>query len=348
MKFLGLSSRSLRFLPLFRDPALWRRSRRIADRHRRRPRLGHEALEGRAMLAVVDGTPGDDDLSTQGTSSIDIVRGFAGNDYIVGNTGDDILVGGDGADFIRGARFGQNPGGRNTIFAGSETSQTSGVYAESSDIISPVGVVTKEFDSLFDPLGKSTHYKAVFRDANVMEGGRQGSGLPGSADDTFVASTAKDVFLYQTCTTIDNKVGTDEIHAFRVGQDILMVVEKRGDGAEASGDHFFFGDAISAALFSQIPGQTGYQASVHGWTWTPGINPGEGTLAYASQNKAGGTLTSGSSATANASFEIVFKGLQGTVSSADDFFYRAGPTFQSGTTGSVLENANVNDVIYNA
>ena len=55
-----------------------------------------------AYSAVIDGTPGNDNLS--GTSGNDLIRGFGGNDKLKGKAGDDCLIGGDGKDKIWGGK----------------------------------------------------------------------------------------------------------------------------------------------------------------------------------------------------------------------------------------------------
>lgn len=56
------------------------------------------------LLAVIDGTPGNDNLS--GTSSQDVIKGYGGDDTIAGggnfSSGPEILDGGDGNDSITG------------------------------------------------------------------------------------------------------------------------------------------------------------------------------------------------------------------------------------------------------
>jgi Ca2+-binding RTX toxin-like protein len=52
-------------------------------------------------MAIINGTPGDDNLV--GTSGADSINGFAGNDSILGLQGDDTIDAGDDHDLVRGA-----------------------------------------------------------------------------------------------------------------------------------------------------------------------------------------------------------------------------------------------------
>ncbi|MGQ0590429.1 MAG: calcium-binding protein [Sphingosinicella sp.] len=55
-------------------------------------------------MAIINGTPGDDDLF--GTPGHDEIFGFDGNDNLFGLEGDDLMFGGDGHDFLRGGEGG--------------------------------------------------------------------------------------------------------------------------------------------------------------------------------------------------------------------------------------------------
>ena len=56
--------------------------------------------QGIGIMAIIDGTPGDDTLV--GTSDPDTINGYGGNDQIIGLEGDDYLYGGDGHDLLFG------------------------------------------------------------------------------------------------------------------------------------------------------------------------------------------------------------------------------------------------------
>lgn len=250
------------------------------------------------------------------------LTGTTGTDEMWGGPGADTLVGGDNADFIRGG-YSSYTGDADLIFAGARTTAVNGVYPQGADATAGTGV-NSDFTALFTPIGGTTTYDTVFAAANIIEG------LQGN--DILVASTQKDVFLYQTLTTgisgVMKNPGNDTIHSFKMGTDRIFVFEKRGDVNNATGDFTFNAtadvlpaDAGTGTLFTSgalADGQTSLKASTAGWSWT--LDAGSttaGTLAYVSENPSNGT--SG----ANANFSIKLVGIQpdgANVISADSFF----------------------------
>lgn len=70
-------------------------------------------------MAVLEGTPGDDDLIGDATGN-DVIDGKAGNDHINGRGGDDVLKGGRGADSVYGGS------GRDDVRGGAGTDYLDG------------------------------------------------------------------------------------------------------------------------------------------------------------------------------------------------------------------------------
>ena len=158
--------------------------------------------------------------------------GGTGNDFLQGNDSDSTLVGGNGADWLVGGK------GADVIFAGSMTSQNAGkVYAEGSDTI-VAGAINADFVNVFfgpdansnwiDPTVQTNFFKGH----NIVEG-REG-------DDILVASTGKDLFLFQTGgggntgkaqELTFKELGTDTIHNFTVGEDVLFIMDQSENGA---------------------------------------------------------------------------------------------------------------------
>jgi hypothetical protein len=242
------------------------------------------------------------------------LTGTASSDGIWGGPGADTIAGGAEADFIRGGRWGYS-GDADLIFAGAATTAVSGVYPAGTDTIASATTVAPAFTSLFSPQGDSTHYDKVFRGANIIEGCQ--------GNDVLVASTAKDVFLYQTETSTSGPTpGNDTIHGFKVGTDYIFTFETDGSG---NGNDYTFtgGGTHTGSDNSTLAGaQVCTLASTHGWTWT--LDAGSataGTLAYTSLNPSAGASAS------HANFSIHLVGLLGTdgnalatTVTADSFF----------------------------
>ena len=289
-------------------------------------------LEGITVTAgmSLDISSGGDIVGIIGGSGNDSVTLGSSDDYWIhkgtGGAGNDTVAGGSGRDFITFQQSVSSTAvnnGSNVMFAGAVTTATNGVYPEGSDSFTGTGVVNPGFASLFAPF--STTFAGVFKDANILQGSRTttqnatySSGTQG--DDLMVASNQKDVFLYQVVTSnANNKPGADQIHSFKVGQDFIFVVEKKGDGTDSTGDHVFLGSSSAVSAVS-ASGTTAYLASGTSgeWIWTQTGND-SGTLAYDSANKSAG------SSGVNADFTITFVGLQGVVTSVNDFFFQGPP-----------------------
>lgn len=168
--------------------------------------------------------------------------GGTGNDFLKGDDTANTLVGGTGADWLVGGK------GADVIFAGSMTSQNAGkVYAEGSDTIAD-GAINADFVKVFFGPDTNSNWidptvqKGFFQGHNIVEG-REG-------DDILVASSGKDLFLFQTGGGSDGKnaelsfteLGKDTIHNFTVGEDVLFIMdqsEKAPDGTIAGINHQF-------------------------------------------------------------------------------------------------------------
>lgn len=172
---------------------------------------------------VVNGGDGNDTvrISTNNNSNVTYdnnatsleAYGGAGNDYLRGGKEADILVGGDGADFLN-TQIGDVAAEGSLLFGGSKTEMSNGIYTESVDI--DLSSVSAPFVTEQDTY-MHNDYVSVFDHANVFEGS--------TANDTMVASTAKDVFLYQLGTL----QGKDTIHQFNTSMDEVFAVARLED-----------------------------------------------------------------------------------------------------------------------
>lgn len=201
----------------------------------------NDALDGTAISGLTYkfvGTAHDDFLKVgTGFASVD---GGAGNDAITarGSAVAVTLIGGQGADYLVGGAE------ADVIFAGSMTTLKDGVYGEGSDSIAKDAINAQFVKGFFGPDSNwmDPSAQAFFKEHNIVEG-REG-------DDILVASSGKDVFLFQTGGGSDGKdqelsfkaLGEDTIHSFTVGQDVLFVMnqsEQAPDGTIAGLNHKF-------------------------------------------------------------------------------------------------------------
>lgn len=199
----------------------------------------NDALDGTAISGLTYkfvGTAHDDFLKVgTGFASVD---GGAGNDAITARGSAVTLIGGQGADYLVGGAE------ANVIFAGSMTTLKDGVYGEGSDSIAKDAINAQFVKGFFGPDSNwmDPSAQAFFKEHNIVEG-REG-------DDILVASSGKDVFLFQTGGGSDGKdqklsfkaLGEDTIHSFTVGQDVLFVMnqsEQAPGGTIAGLNHKF-------------------------------------------------------------------------------------------------------------
>lgn len=201
----------------------------------------NDALDGTAISGLTYkfvGTAHDDFLKVgTGFASVD---GGAGNDAITarGSAVAVTLIGGQGADYLVGGAE------ADVIFAGSMTTLKDGVYGEGSDSIAKDAINAQFVKGFFGPDSNwmDPSAQAFFKEHNIVEG-REG-------DDILVASSGKDVFLFQTGGGSDGKdqelsfkaLGEDTIYSFTVGQDVLFVMnqsEQAPDGTIAGLNHKF-------------------------------------------------------------------------------------------------------------
>ena len=249
-------------------------------------------------------------FSTNFASSVVFdLTGSAASDVIMGTTTGDTISGGNGQDYLRGG-WTSYTNDVDTIFGGAaSTTLVNGVYLETADTITGSAVNTT-FAS-FMSLGSTTKYDNVFGGANILEGCQ--------GNDVLVASTEKDVFLYQTNTGSGKNLGVDTIHSFRIGEDVIFAIETDGTDASTAGDYTFNGtadgDFASCSGGSLAGGQHSLLASTAGWAWAfDAGSSSAGTLSYTTENH-----TSGATPT-NANFSIHLVGILGTVTNVDDFF----------------------------
>lgn len=142
------------------------------------------------------------------------------------------LVGGNGADYLSGGSH------DDIIFAGNATAKgANGVYAEGTDSFGKDAINADFVNVFFGPDADSnwidpTVQTNFFKGHNIVEG-REGN-------DTLVASTGKDLFLFQTGgggntgkaqELTFKELGTDTIHNFTVGEDVLFIMDQSENGA---------------------------------------------------------------------------------------------------------------------
>jgi Ca2+-binding RTX toxin-like protein len=246
-----------------------------------------------------------------GTAAANSIVGGAGSDFVRGysddtGSGTDSIVGNGGVDFLRGS------GGGDLIFGGSQTTIPTGatVYTESTEgTLSGTNAVWTANLGTF-----GTYHAPVTANANILEG-RIGT-------DTIVASTGKDVIVFQvsadgTGDATGGTIGTDVIHNFKIGQDLLLVTNYTGGG-----DYTFFGSTATITALGTAPsGQNSGLASTSGWSVSAVDTAAHtATLHYVGTTGVGSTIT-------NAGFDITFVGLQNdsaltaNAASANSFFY---------------------------
>lgn len=181
--------------------------------------------------------------------------GGDGNDYLKGDATGNTLVGGKGADWLVGGE------GNDIIFAGAKTSQNADkVYAEGADTIADNAINTDFVKIFFGPETDSNWIaadvqKSFFQGHNIVEG-REG-------DDILVASSGKDLFLFQTGGGGSTgkteelsfaELGKDTIHNFEVGQDVLFIMDQseNGDGDSPVGINHKFSAGWDTSKFENI------------------------------------------------------------------------------------------------
>jgi len=278
-------------------------------------------------------------LSTALKSSL--VSTGAGMDTIVTGVGFSVTVttkaaGGDGADYIQvqttSTTYNPTHGGTNgkygsVVWTGSQTTGsniTAGswngtLYSESSDTITSSGVIQPTFKSLMSgSLVNAAGAGKIFADANIVAP-MYGEGA------VLVASTAKDVFLFQTENTLANdsttakgvSAGGSIVQNFKIGTDVIAVTNFQG-----SGDNLFVGTAAAVTAINAVTASEALLASTHGWSWAFDANTTTaGVLSYVG-NQTDLTSTNGGANPAYANMTIHLVGVQGTIVSADSFFYQ--------------------------
>ena len=156
----------------------------------------NDALDGSAISGLTYKFVGiaHDDFLKVGTEFAS-VDGGAGNDAITARDSAVAvtLIGGQGADYLVGGAE------VDVIFAGSMTTLKDGVYGEGSDSIAKDAINTQFVKGFFGPDSNwmDPSAQAFFKEHNIVEG-REG-------DDILVASSGKDVFLFQTGGGSDGK-----------------------------------------------------------------------------------------------------------------------------------------------
>jgi hypothetical protein len=262
-----------------------------------------------------------------------LVSTGAGMDTIVTGVGYSATVvtkaaGGDGADYIQVQSSGgttyvaaDGTAGKygSVVWAGSQTtgttvtagSWTGTLYSESSDTITSSGVIQPTFVTLMSgSLVNTAGAGKIFVDANIIAP-MYGQGA------VLVASTAKDVFLFQTANTLASDgitatgvtVGGSIVQNFRIGTDIIAVTNYQG-----SGDNLFVGTAAAATAINAVTSGEALLASANGWSWAfDAGTTSAGVLSYV------GAIGASNPTYANMSIHLV--GIQGTVTSVDSFFY---------------------------
>jgi S-layer protein len=258
----------------------------------------------------------------------------AGVDTIVTGPGYSSTVvtkaaGGDGADYIQVQSTGtttyvaaDGSAGKygSVVWAGSQTtgstvttgSWTGTLYSESSDTITSSNVIHPTFVTLMaGSLVNANGAGKIFADANIVAP-MYGQGA------ILVASTAKDVFLFQTENTTANDsttakgvaAGGSIVQNFKVGTDVIAVTNYQGYG-----DNLFVGTAAAASSINAVTASEALLASSNGWSWA--LDAGSttaGVLTYV------GAIGASTPTSANMTIRLV--GIQGTITSVDSFFYQ--------------------------
>jgi hypothetical protein len=287
---------------------------------------GGNITTGSGMDWVQQGT-----LSGSATASSTVSTG-AGMDTIVTGVGYSSTVvtkavGGAGADYIQNQSVslvvynttsGTNGLYGSVIWAGDVTtgstvtsgSWTGTLYSESSDTITSSGVIHPTVTAvLTGSLVNATGAGKIFADANVISA-KLGEGA------ILVASTAKDVFLFQTnvaASTSGKAAGGSIVQNFKIGTDVIAVTNY-----QSSGDNLFVGTAAAVTAINAVTASEALLASTNGWSWAfDAFSTTAGVLTYVG---AIDEASAGHPTYANMTIHLV--GIQGTITSVDSFFYQ--------------------------
>jgi len=298
---------------------------------------------------VTTGSGADDIFSKFATSAASqawTIDAGAGDDAIYGGTGtsaaiQNVYIGGDGADYIQtgtGATkyvVADASAGKYAFvaFAGAKTtgssitttnnlgsSWTGTLYSEGSDTITSTGINQGFKDVMVGSnLINTAGAGKIFAGANIISNYYAQGAIA-------VASTAKDVFFFQTNNSTKDvssspggvasstiatgaSIGVMNIEHFKIGQDIIAVTNYQN-----SGDNLFVGSAAAATAINAATAGEALLASANGWSWTLDLNSTtSGTLAYVGAIGASPT---------NANLSIHLIGVQGTIAGVDSFFYQ--------------------------
>jgi len=282
---------------------------------------GGDITTGSGMDWVQQGSLGaatNSSLVSTGAGMDTIVTGPGFSGTVVTNA-----AGGSGADYIQVQSSGSTPyvsadgtAGKygSVVWAGDKTTGstvTTGtftglLYAESPDSITSSGVIQPTFKTVFaGNLVNTSGAGKIFMDANIVAP-IYGEGA------ILVASTAKDVFFFQTgvgADTTGKSAGGSKVQNFKIGQDVIAVANYQG-----SGDNLFVGSAAAATAINAATAGEALLASTNGWSWTLDLNSTtSGTLAYVGAIGTNPTY-------ANLSIHLI--GVQGTIAGVDSFFYQ--------------------------
>lgn len=259
--------------------------------------LDDSAISGLTYKFV--GTAHDDFLKV-GTEFAS-VDGGAGNDAITARDSAVAvtLIGGQGADYLVGGAE------ADVIFAGSMTTLKNGVYGEGSDSIAKDAINAQFVKGFFGPDSNwmDPSAQAFFKEHNIVEG-REG-------DDILVASSGKDVFLFQTGggsgtpATSElgfGQLGKDTIHSFSVGNDALFIMNQSDrtgaidNGSDAKGLIFSAGwtfgiqTAADGSVVSVVTTGDSKTGNVT-VTWSDNYHTAEVTIDDGIVGQSGGDLT---------------------------------------------------------
>jgi len=191
-----------------------------------------------------------------------------------------------------------------TVTSGSFTGT---LYAESPDSITSSGVIHPTFTTVFaGSLVNTNGAGKIFKDANIV------APLLGEGA-VLVASTAKDVFFFQTsnsASTSGKAAGGSIIENFKIGTDVIAVTNYQG-----SGDNLFVGTSAAVTAINAVTAGEALLASTNGWSFAYDAgSTTAGVLSYV------GGIGSSNPTYANMSIHLI--GIQGTIASVDSFFYQ--------------------------
>ncbi|MDB2437667.1 hypothetical protein N9W89_03045 [Hellea sp.] len=223
--------------------------------------VGIDIIDLTTILALVNGTPGDDD-PLNGTTDDDFINGLAGDDVIFGLSGDDIINGGDGRDILNGGDGDDilnGDAGNDDFFGGAGADEING--GEGADRVfystAAAGVTANFIDqslntgeaagdtynsiesitgSNFDDVitsGNDDNDLVGLGGDDVLSGaGGRDRLFGGSGDDRLIGGFGNDDLFGQggaDTYVIRSGAGADRIFGYESGTDLIQYIDGPGD-----------------------------------------------------------------------------------------------------------------------